>query len=195
MNDELDWLAFRYVAGEMTADEEERFEERLARDQLAREAVDHAVELNEAIRLVASESAPVIASRVRHSGSREGRAIRRSMAWGTAALACLALVACLVWLTSGSHQGPVARGDRESQGPEFSPSSLQDRTALAWAGLRHERHGQSLSAEGPWSTIVLEGQPPGVGAGNDGIQQSRPSVPQWLVTAFSAETEQPTEVP
>ena len=42
---ELDWLAFRYVAGEMTAQEASELELRLADDQEAREAVCRAVGL------------------------------------------------------------------------------------------------------------------------------------------------------
>jgi hypothetical protein len=42
---ELDWLAFRYVAGEMTAQEASALELRLADDQQAREAVCRAVGL------------------------------------------------------------------------------------------------------------------------------------------------------
>jgi len=43
--DSLDWLAFRYIAGEMTVAESTVFEERLGSDQAAREAVAAAVEL------------------------------------------------------------------------------------------------------------------------------------------------------
>lgn len=46
---ELDWLAFRYVAGEMTDAETLAWEERLATDQTAREAVAAAVELYQAV--------------------------------------------------------------------------------------------------------------------------------------------------
>jgi hypothetical protein len=42
---ELDWLAFRYVADELSSDERDEFELRLATDQSAREAVAAAVEL------------------------------------------------------------------------------------------------------------------------------------------------------
>lgn len=46
---DLDWLAFRYVAGEMTDAETLDWEERLATDQTAREAVAAAVELCQAV--------------------------------------------------------------------------------------------------------------------------------------------------
>lgn len=64
---DLDWLAFRYVSGELAADEAESFELRLANDQAACDAVANAVELSQAI--VAIESlvpavTPATASRI-----------------------------------------------------------------------------------------------------------------------------------
>ena len=51
-SDELQWLAFRDMSVELTAEEEQRFEQRLADDQAAREAVEQTMELSAAIRLV-----------------------------------------------------------------------------------------------------------------------------------------------
>ena len=164
MNDELDWLAFRYVAGEMAAGEEEQFEERLAQDQLAREAVDHAVELKEAMRLVTAESAPITASGV-------GVPVLRPMLWGTAAAACPVVAACLAWLPWAGRQQPVAPGDGHAQ---ISSLNFKDSAVLAWADLRHEGHGEPFGAEGPWPTTVLEGQPPGIDTGNDGALEPGP---------------------
>ena len=53
---ELEWLAFRYVAGEMSADEARALEQQLAGDQAAREAVSSAVALG--LRL--AEARPVV---------------------------------------------------------------------------------------------------------------------------------------
>jgi anti-sigma factor RsiW len=47
----LDWLAFRYVAGELSSDETAAFEQRLADDQAACDAVVRAMQLCEAIAL------------------------------------------------------------------------------------------------------------------------------------------------
>src|SRR5882724_11426732 len=44
-NNDLDWLAFCYAAGELESAEAEQFESRLADDQPAREALARAVEL------------------------------------------------------------------------------------------------------------------------------------------------------
>jgi hypothetical protein len=50
-HDSLDWAAFRYVAGELALEEWATFEDRLANDQAAREAVAAAIELNAALRI------------------------------------------------------------------------------------------------------------------------------------------------
>jgi hypothetical protein len=183
-NDELDWFAFRYVAGEMTVGEEERFEERLARDQRAREAVDLAVELKEAIRRVTAESGRVTASRV-------GFVVWRPAVWGVASAACL-VVACTVWLTSARRQHPVAPGGGN---PQVGPLNLKDNAVLAWADLRQERHREPFGAEGPWPTIVLEGQLPVIDTGDETALEPGQSVPQWLLSALSAKTERPREAP
>ena len=48
-SDDLGWLAFRYISNEMAREEVEAFEQRLAEDQLAREAVAQAVTWTEAV--------------------------------------------------------------------------------------------------------------------------------------------------
>ena len=59
--DELEWDAFRYVANELSADESTAFEQRLADDQEAREAVAHCVEMTHAVvALAEAETAHVL---------------------------------------------------------------------------------------------------------------------------------------
>jgi len=48
-HEELDWLAFRYAAGELDAAEAEAFEVRLSDQQAAREALARAVELTQIV--------------------------------------------------------------------------------------------------------------------------------------------------
>jgi ferric-dicitrate binding protein FerR (iron transport regulator) len=57
-NDDLDWLAFRYISNEMTQAEADRFEQRLGEDQLAREAVARAVAWTEAVASVPHKGSP-----------------------------------------------------------------------------------------------------------------------------------------
>jgi len=53
---DLDWLAFRYISGEIAVSEAEQFEALLADDQAARDAVVRAVELTQAIVAVQTAS-------------------------------------------------------------------------------------------------------------------------------------------
>jgi len=53
---DLDWLAFRYISGEMAASEAAQFESLLADDQVARDAVVRAVELTQTIVAVQTAS-------------------------------------------------------------------------------------------------------------------------------------------
>jgi hypothetical protein len=53
---DLDWLAFRYISGEMAVSEADQFESLLADDQAARDAVVRAVELSQTI--FAAQTAP-----------------------------------------------------------------------------------------------------------------------------------------
>lgn len=118
-SDALDWAAFRYVAQELSLEERVTFEDRLANDQAAREAVAAAIELNAALRIaaltdaetslsasssqfescvgIANASGLDIRSRVAASGllkmipRRRWRTVTAWLAAGS--LACLALVA------------------------------------------------------------------------------------------------------
>ena len=78
--DDLDWLAFRYISNEMTGAEAESFEQRLADDQSAREAVARAVDLSQAVSAVPRDVLPI------RSRTRRVRPIH----WFAAAAASLA---------------------------------------------------------------------------------------------------------
>lgn len=83
---DLDWLAFRYAAGELGAAEAGAFEARLVNDQAAREAVSRAVALG----LELSAARPAIVSMTGPSGQR-----RRTIGWVLATTAAsLALALC-----------------------------------------------------------------------------------------------------
>ena len=87
---QIEWTAFCYVAGELSDDEVVQFEEQLAHDQTAREALARAVGLTQAV--AAAESLPVALPQ------RPGRWTKRLswMAIGAAA----ALLVAFVWSTS-----------------------------------------------------------------------------------------------
>lgn len=140
--DELDWMAFRYVAGEMTVEEAAQLERRMADDQQARDAVCRAVRLGQ--RLVESGlEAGLSASRMQVAGNARSnprtaslpyRAIRAAgwMALGAAA-------ACVVfWLAAPMNtrraEGLSEQALATNSAQVGSPGSPAD--ALAWAHLR-----------------------------------------------------------
>ena len=117
MNDDLQWLAFQYIADELSDEERNAFEARLANDQEVREAVARAVELSTAIRL----SAPV--ARLRES-RKPGWA-----AWlaGGVVSACLALTA----LFTAKYFFPAAEPDLHVDNAE-----VDIQLAHAWSEVR-----------------------------------------------------------
>lgn len=120
-DDDLAWLAFRYVAGELDPDELADFEDRLDRDQPAREAVAEAVALAAGV----VRAAPAL----RSTPGLRPRA-RRAAAVVLAAAACLALASVPRWVQFRPHDNaPGARTAATGTGPAV---------ALAWSGLREE---------------------------------------------------------
>jgi hypothetical protein len=121
--DELDLLAFRYVAGEMTPDEAAALEARLADDQTARDAVSRAVGLAQ---LVASAAPPVV-----EPASPAGKS---SLAWA----------APLAWMAIGAAAAVVAIGLLSPpRGPAVNPPIVQPAggpvDALVWARLQSDQ--------------------------------------------------------
>ena len=96
---ELAWSAFRYIADEMSADEQARFEEQLATSQQAREAVALAVELTHGI--AAAPERPTVVP------SRRKRRVRVRLAWAAAAAAAVC-AAFVLGRQSGEPREPIA---------------------------------------------------------------------------------------
>ena len=91
--DELDWLAFCYVSGELQGDERSAFESRLADDQSAREALALAVELMQAIGVVETHENECV---VPAANQRRLTTWPRRIAWMSLG-ASAALVLAVVW--------------------------------------------------------------------------------------------------
>lgn len=166
-NVELHWLAFRYVSGEMTDQEQELFEQQLAEDQAAREAVEQAVEMLEAVRLVSSEPASLRPS-----------IFRRRIAWVAAAAAGLFLIVCTSWWRSVTPPNPDSAGQHADHvlAPNHAPDSAQ--VVSAWAELQREQVRED-PAFGPAEPDM----PP------NADMEIVESPPSWLLTAVLAETQ------
>jgi hypothetical protein len=122
---DLDWLAFRYVSGEMTAEEHAAFEENLTESQPAREAVAAAVLLAQAVALTetrrpdGARAELVPASRAARGPTWHGR-----LGWALAGAAASLVIAwgLQVWRDSSRAPNLVAQN---------RPADHEDLSALA----------------------------------------------------------------
>jgi len=146
--DSLDWLAFRYIADEMSTDERASFELRLAEDQLAREAVALVVEVAQAVSVVesaacaehlAGKSSPVVVTRA------DGRTWLTAFGWMiVGSIACVTVL--FVAEQWSKHQRVPVRQIARSTGDD-SPPQL----AIVWSETRRATEadsGESLDATG-----------------------------------------------
>lgn len=136
--DDLDWLAFCYIADELSRDETDAFEARLADDQEAREAVARAVELTRAIAAAGAERRKRPAPVSRPAGVWRRMGLAGRLAW-TAAAAAACLAAVLVYqhardtaLIADPFQEAPDEGAVETRG------SRSQELALLWSRTQEE---------------------------------------------------------
>lgn len=111
LSEDVDLLAFRYIAGEMTAADAELFEQRLADDQAAREAVARAVDMAQAVASVPADTIPLPAFRHSELTTHQPRASRRlrPARWIAAAAAVVLAVLGLQFFKGPSDQTTLAK--------------------------------------------------------------------------------------
>ncbi|MBC7851853.1 MAG: hypothetical protein IAF94_00310 [Pirellulaceae bacterium] len=95
-----EWLAFRYVAGELTGDDAAAFEAELETSQVAREAVARAVELTQAIAMAESHNVELVESAARMT---HRKSWVYSMGWIGAGAAAASVAGAVWW----NMQGPM----------------------------------------------------------------------------------------
>ncbi|MCI0357416.1 MAG: hypothetical protein L0211_02900 [Planctomycetaceae bacterium] len=172
---ELDWSAFCYAAGEMNAADAAAFEQRLAEDQAAREALARAVELTEAVAAAESLEPAVTLNEATWNWSRR----LGWMAIGSAA----SLLVALLWSGAGSWfiSQPSGTGD-------------QSQLAAAWSLTRQELadsesdlwYPKHLSASEAVEPAELTGQ-----AG--GFDEVDSATPAWLTAAVESYPNEPSD--
>jgi hypothetical protein len=156
---ELDWLAFRYVAGEATPDEARALEERMTGDQTAREAVARAATLG--LRLASHGS--VVEPRRETMFATPGSRVAHAATW--AAIGAAAAVAVML---GTSRLRPPAGEPRPT-----APPIAQATSALAWLQVR-EIGETTASVAGELEGVVAEEAP------SDEADDSA-VVPEWMV--------------
>jgi anti-sigma-K factor RskA len=193
-HEDLEWLAFQYIAGELAPGAAELFEERLAGDQAAREAVAAAVQIAQTIALESDlfeatpstgELAEVVRQPVRISVSRF-RSSRYRSSWRRAGVAAAGLLLALTaWTGWKSHIAP-ARLDvaRNANSAESS------RLAAIWADAQFDPERSS-----DWQCDPLRAPRSAAGEEEDDADVL---VPEWLLAAVSVQPavgESPDERP
>jgi hypothetical protein len=157
---DLHWTAFLYMEGELSSEQASAFEDRLAGDEAAREALTLAVELAEALAVVGPEF-------------RRDRSRRRVARRVVVAVSTLAAAACLV----------VAVGWRFL--PSFAERPDASEVAIAWSSLRADAEWLAVPPE---STATATVAATAVEADLD--LETEPAtdraLPSWLLTAASA---------
>ena len=156
---DLDWLAFRYVAGEMPAAELSAFEDRLADDQPAREAVARAAQLAQTVALAAAPPQVLPAAADRSSWLQPA-------AWmSMGAAACLAVVLYLN-LPAPGGKGDVAGVGDNADGAAVDSADHQ--LASIWAAGRDDLAEMSAGdADDPLAGVLGAGADPFTPGGRD----------------------------
>lgn len=161
--DDLDWLAFRYVAGELDADEARTFEQRLEGELSAQDALCRAVALSE--RLVMLQPASImVATRGRWLST-----IMERAAWaGLGAAAAALLFLLLGWPTPADRPTPTIK-IIETAPPNATPDPE------VWARVR---------TQGDWSAEVADWLDQAATHVPQPVPAT-PAVPPWFLIAPS----------
>lgn len=162
---ECDWLAFLYISDEMSADERERFEERLECDLAAQSALAEMVGLTTGILAARQSARPQFRTRptIRRQDQRVVILI---------ACACLALLAAIFPATNPPAVGPESLS--QSPGDDTADQRVDELVNLWSAGG---------AVDASWELTdpaTLEND------ANDVLLSDELNVPVWLLAAVSA---------
>jgi anti-sigma factor RsiW len=126
--DDLDWTAFCYAAGELDAAAAEQFEARLADEQPAREALARAIELTQAVSAAESQPATCVVT----------PAVRQRSKWTTrlswmAVGGLASLLLAVLWSGALSPDRPQPTASRPAVAPGLADAWTQTRAEIASA--------------------------------------------------------------
>jgi len=175
-NNDLEWMAFCYLTGDLTPDDAAAFEQRLGDDQTVREAVCRMAALRDKLVTASGRCDEPVLLRNVASASRFGRQKLRLRQVTAAAVwaACGAAAASLCFvLADFGRPTQIAK-------PPSEPGALATEPApdpLAWAQLRPALRWPSelqLSPDPPVTTVLK----PVIDSASDGL-------PSWLLATIS----------
>lgn len=209
--DELDWLAFRYIAGELSEPEAAEFEERLALDQDAREAVARSVELTSTLATSLDASAKSEAGSLTSRNSKvvASRSSLSRARWGLlASTAALALLTTIVWWPSSSRDD-LAVTDAETHDAEQLVAMWSDKefpaveVKVSPAAVKVEpEHQAAVQNDEPGELVAQNGNDEIVDLAPDreidadkNAEQDRHAAPDWMVAGVSLELSNELQIP
>jgi hypothetical protein len=186
-SNDVEWLAFCYVANEMPVDQRDRFEERLANDQAAREAVATVVELTQTIAGIESVEHSI---QVATPPSRGAQVWQRATWIATAVAACLAIV---LGYQLVSHV--LNNGDDQPDGiAEEDLDSGRDSSELAQAWVEAADDSSEILLVGV-STDNSNGEALEDSAFSDSmVEPETVETPDWMLAAVSGMSGEAPEV-
>ena len=176
--DDSNWQAFRYVAGEMDAAERDTFELQLAESQSAREAVAAEVELRQAARL-ALETEAVVPRPASHGF----RTWWLGVAMGSAA--CL----LIMWGVQQAITPDRAAVQPESEDhPGTVESQVDGALAARWSEVRQREDDPwgELSMDDEFADTLSSWDIETASENEAADDEATPSAPEWMMAAVSA---------
>lgn len=183
LQDDLAWLAFRYVAGELDQAEAEAFEQQLATDQAAREAVAQSVDLYHAV-VAVEQSVPAVAVEV----APQKTSWPQRLAWLATGAAAAAVVIVSFWNAGGPINPPQPPVNRVSSDLAKAWTAVQADLALAReeAAEENERPAAPELSDAELAALVE-------------VELSLPmDTPSWMTAAvqgLSSGKDQPLDAP
>jgi len=176
---DLNWLASCYIAGELSAADAEAFEACLAEDQAAREALAGAVELWQTVAAAEAQSDACVAPAARISANWNSR-----LSW----MAVGGLASLLLALLWSGVIGPTWTAAQRKLG-----TSAQRDLALAWNRTRAEI--AEVREVGLWSPVALAGDDDesisSAAIDDLGVEES----PSWITAALWGQAAENSEPP
>lgn len=189
---QIDWHAFCYVANELSAEERLAFEESLAIDQVAREALARAVELTRAVAAAGPHDFP--SHDFAASGAAETSVVvkasgnwTRRVSWMAIGAAASLLAAVLV----------SSFGDRQPASAWLNPDSVQSNRELAFAWS--EARAEIGPRESAWSDSELSELTDELAASyapdHESPDSAAAETPSWMTAALLAQAEHSPDQP
>ncbi|NLF68931.1 MAG: hypothetical protein GX575_07730 [Candidatus Anammoximicrobium sp.] len=172
--DDLDWLAFRYVAAELSPAESREFESRLEHDQQAREAVGRLVEVTCAIRSLEWNAVPRVERGPRSCPwyRRRGVQVIGGLALGLGLVVALAI-----------------RGARNGESElDLAAAPPAAELAVVWIAARTEVTARQVEESAGWRWLAPADREPDSGSpmAAGWLADSAADTPDWMVMAVAA---------